>query len=44
MMEIVLKTVKALRLYLVAEWDHAAPESSLHAKALHTFFASFPKT
>ncbi|KAJ0427099.1 hypothetical protein BJY00DRAFT_307076 [Aspergillus carlsbadensis] len=44
MINTVLRTVKSLRLRLVAEWDHAAPESSLHSDALHAFFASFHTT
>ncbi|CEL04630.1 hypothetical protein ASPCAL05759 [Aspergillus calidoustus] len=44
MIATVLNTVKSPRLNLVAEWDHAAPESSFHSKALHDFFVSFHMT
>ncbi|KAL3452975.1 hypothetical protein BJX65DRAFT_319526 [Aspergillus insuetus] len=44
MLGTVLSTVKSLRLQIVTEWDHAAPESSLHSYALHASFASFPTT
>jgi hypothetical protein len=44
MLGTVLSIVKSLRLQIVTEWDHAAPESSLHSNALHASFASFPTT